>query len=291
VKYPPRRPRKIGLALPASLLSDVAHLRDKTIKVGFIGRACAIFRVEEVVVYKDRDDVDFKDAKLLVDLLNYMNCPQYLRKLLYPLKPELRFVGILPPLRTPNHPLESKVSELPASSFREGVVVGRRGSKVYVEVGLEEPIAVEASLKRGDRVIIHLVKRDGKVEATISSLSEVPFYFGFKAKLEWSPLVKVVKTSNYSFILATSRLGISLHEALPKLKEHLSSHSTFILFGSPKEGLAEILRREGFSLDEVANLTVNFIPHQGVETVRTEEAVLSVLSIVNWLSYPLEDRV
>jgi len=42
--------KKLAIAIPASVISDTPHLREKTAKIGLIGRAAAIFRVDEVVV-------------------------------------------------------------------------------------------------------------------------------------------------------------------------------------------------------------------------------------------------
>lgn len=278
---PPPRRTKLGVALPASLLSEAPGLREKTLRAGIVGRACAIFRVEEVVVYRDAEGFE-RDARLLVDLLNYQACPQYLRRLVYPLRPEFKYVGALPPLRTPNHPLESSIAELPPVSYREGVVVEGGRGLLIVEAGLDRPIEVSGEGRPGDRVIVKVVKEEEKVTATLVDKEQVPFYFGFRARLDLRGLSKVVRDSGYSFVLATSRLGLSLDEALPLLREGLR-RPTLVLYGSPREGLMEIVKREGLSLDDVAELTVNFIPKQGVKTVRTEEALLASLAIINFL--------
>ncbi|MCX8171858.1 MAG: RNA methyltransferase, partial [Candidatus Bathyarchaeota archaeon] len=92
------------MAIPASTVSDVPHLREKTLKIGWIGRALAIFRVDEVMVYPDIPEIDQSgDLKLISTILSYLETPQYIRKKLFGIMPELRYVGILPPLRTPHH--------------------------------------------------------------------------------------------------------------------------------------------------------------------------------------------
>ena len=45
--------KKLAIAIPASTISDTPHLREKTSKIGLIGRAAAIFRVDEIIVYLD----------------------------------------------------------------------------------------------------------------------------------------------------------------------------------------------------------------------------------------------
>lgn len=234
------------------------------------------------MVYRDAEGFD-RDARLLVDLLNYLACPQYLRRLVYPLRPEFKYVGALPPLGAPNHPLESRVAELPPTSYREGVVVECRRGLLIVEAGLDRPIEVSGRGGPGDRVVVKIVKEGGGLAATLVDRGQVPFYFGFRARLDLRGLGEVVKDCGYSFVLATSRLGLPLDEALPLLRERLRE-PTLVLFGSPREGLAEIVKREGLSLSDVAELTVNFIPNQGVRTVRTEEALLASLAVINFLS-------
>src|SRR5512136_2341947 len=93
--------RKLSIAIPSSVVSDTPHLREKTSKIGLIGRATAIFRVDDIIIYHDNPRINQrKDADLAAKLLSYMETPQYLRKKLFKLDPSLEYVGILPPLRT-----------------------------------------------------------------------------------------------------------------------------------------------------------------------------------------------
>ena len=54
----------------------------------------------------------------LARILQYVECPQYLRKRLFPMHPDLQFAGLLPPLDAPHHLRRGDVS-----CYREGVVV------------------------------------------------------------------------------------------------------------------------------------------------------------------------
>ena len=49
----PKREPSLTIAIPASLTSDTPHLREKTYKIGLIGRAAAIFRVDKIIVLSD----------------------------------------------------------------------------------------------------------------------------------------------------------------------------------------------------------------------------------------------
>ncbi|MDR2707975.1 MAG: RNA-binding protein, partial [Nitrososphaerota archaeon] len=44
---------KLTIAIPASIISDTPHLREKTSKIGLIARIAAIFRVHEIIIYPD----------------------------------------------------------------------------------------------------------------------------------------------------------------------------------------------------------------------------------------------
>jgi len=105
--------KHLAIAVPASVIADTPHLREKTSKIGFIGRAAAIFQVNEIIVYADDPKTSQnRDLALIATLLRYMETPQYLRKRLFELKPELKYAGILLSLRTPHHPLQGKIREL-----------------------------------------------------------------------------------------------------------------------------------------------------------------------------------
>jgi len=60
-----------------------------------------------------------------------------------------------------------------------------------------------------------------------------------------------------------------------------NSRRILVGFGSPSRGLHEIVDEEGLKLEEVADLIVNTVPRQGTETVRTEEAVIASLAVLN----------
>jgi predicted SPOUT superfamily RNA methylase MTH1 len=95
--------------------------------MGLVGRTAAIFRVEEIIIYPDNAEINQKnEINLIATLLSYIETPQYLRKSLFKLKPELRYAGILPPLRTPHHPLNRKIKNLKIGEYREGVTIQKR---------------------------------------------------------------------------------------------------------------------------------------------------------------------
>lgn len=68
--------KRLAIAIPASVVSDIPHLREKTSKVGLIGRAAAIFRVNQIIIYPDSPKSNQKDdMELIATLLAYMETP------------------------------------------------------------------------------------------------------------------------------------------------------------------------------------------------------------------------
>jgi predicted SPOUT superfamily RNA methylase MTH1 len=94
-----RRRNKISIAVPSSMVSEIGHLREKTIVLGQLGRAAGIYRVDEIIIYRDKVD----ESILMKYILGYLETPQYLRKHLFDHREELKYAGMLPPLRTPHH--------------------------------------------------------------------------------------------------------------------------------------------------------------------------------------------
>ena len=151
-----KREQKLAIAIPISIISDVPHLREKTLKIGLIGRAASIFRVNEILIFPDvPGSSQQRDRNLMVSLLSYMETPQYLRKHLFKIKPELRFAGILPPLRTPHHPLGKRIKDLKIGEYREGAIISITNSGSIVDFGVERP-----GLISGQKIPINCLRQD-----------------------------------------------------------------------------------------------------------------------------------
>ena len=273
---------KLAVAVPASVVSDTPHLREKTSKIGLIGRAAAIFRVNEVVVYADNPKVNQnRDLDLVATLLLYIETPQYLRKRLFKIDPRLKYAGILPPLRTPHHPLNSKTANLMVGEYREGVVLPGTKEGLLVDIGVEQPALIrEKQYAVGKRLTVQVIKtgRQSEVQAVNG---EVPGYWGYKVSVQ-SSLKKLVGQKNFDFVIGTSIRGTKWADIVEAVAEKCKqANSALVAFGAPARGLCEIARDESWNLDEEIDFLVNTIPNQGTKTVRTEEAVLASLSIMN----------
>ncbi len=276
--------KKLVIAIPASVISDTPHLREKTSKIGLLGRAAAIFRVNEIIVYPDNPKANQRgDVDLIATLLAYMETPQYLRKRLFKLEPRLQFAGILPPLRTAHHPLKEKAVGLKVGEYREGVVLSHAKEGLLVDIGVEQPALLrEEQFALGKRLTLQIVKGGEQVEVQAVNHEEVPVYWGFGVSAENRSFGKLVKEGKFDLTIATSKIGARLTDVAGKLSERWRAANAILVgFGAPTRGLHEIAREEGLRLDGIVDFVVNTIPDQGTETVRTEEALLASLAILN----------
>src|SRR5215467_5387424 len=149
MSQPPRRKQHVAVAVPASLTMDIPHLREKTSRIGYLGRSLAIFRVEQVLIYLDQDNEPARrEARLVEKILRFQETPPYLRRELFTVDKDLAFTGILPPLRTPSHP-DRKQPEI--GTTREAYVKSS-GRSSEVNAGFQQPVVVNASLKARTRV-------------------------------------------------------------------------------------------------------------------------------------------
>ena len=276
--------KKLSIAIPASVVSDTPHLREKTSKIGLVGRAAAIFRVDEIIVYPDNPkDNQTADMDLIATLLTYIETPQYLRKKLFKLRPELQYAGILPPLRTPHHPLNRKMKNLKVGEYREGATLSRIKEGTLVDIGVEQPALIpNKQLPMGKRLTVKITKVERRVEVELADRNEIPMFWGYVVTVERHSLGRLVRSRGFDLTVATSKRGVPFVNVAEKIREKWKKANTILVaFGAPTQGLYEIVKNEGLNLDDVVDFVVNAVPTQGTETIRTEEALIVSLTILN----------
>lgn len=266
---------QISIFIPDSFLSETNDLKLKTYKIGLIARSLAVFRVSQVIVYKDSLDEDYsEDANLISDVLTFMDTPQYLRKLAFPLKEELKHVGILPPLRTPHHPSEE---ELNIGDYRQGFTIKRNKKGTFVDIGADKLAFCKEQLTVKKIFSFKIVKL-GK-EIILDPDTPDDKYWGYDVLNTNQNLKNSLKKLKPDLVLSTTRLGTPISSILNDLKSEIqNSKQIAILFGGPYSGVDY-----NFDSSNWNNININTIPEQGTKTVRTEEAVNATLSIVNLL--------
>ena len=281
--------RKISIVLPASVIGVSDDLRVKTFRAGLIGRAAAIFMVDEVTIYLDDHSAEsISNQKVFAKLLRYMVVPQYLRRIVFKKEEDLRFAGLLPPLKIPSHTVPSSLKHVSPGSFRLASIVKTMGGKVVLETGLEKRLTApnpKSPLEAGEGSIVLIRVEDAsRLSARIVDSAESPFYLGYRVSSPRATLgeflrdVKAVK-------IGTSKYGEPAWQRLSKLKTILSKNEgVMIVFGSPSTGLREILAREKLRAGDVLDMLVNTVGEQGTETVRTEEALYITLPLITSLA-------
>jgi predicted SPOUT superfamily RNA methylase MTH1 len=265
---------KLSVAIPESSLSDESLKIDKTRKISVLARACAIFKVDTIFVYQDGGNYK-QDGGLMVMILKYLETPQFLRRRLFPKMNDLKFAGVLQPLKIPSHVTPANPKKIIRGDIREGIVVSIKGKK-FVDVGVNQLIAFFGHTPVGKRVTVQFKEGYPKLSVKEIDKDEATSYWGYSVK-ERSNLFGLL-TEWKGNVIITSRKGkTATKEQVAKYTT--SDKPTLVIFGSPEKGIHEII---GGKMKNVQNAkTLNFFPNQATETVRLEEALLGTLSIIN----------
>jgi methyltransferase len=263
---------RLAVSIPDTVLEDKESPRDKTTKVGLIARACSIYGVDVIEVY--RDPGGRSEGGAIRKVLEYLETPQYLRKRLFPLDETLRYAGMLPPLRIPSHKAKVPMAEVLVGEVREGVV----NSDGTVDVGLDQAPRLKAGADRGSRVTVRITSAS-PLEAEQTARERINQYWGYK--VEEKQAGEVLSDPRFKTKVATSRLGDPLEKVMGPLESAVvGSGGAKLIFGSPSRGLFDML---GKGLRGQVSFVVNLFPQQYVETVRTEEAIFAGLGLMSLL--------
>jgi len=292
----------LSIAVPGSIMENAQSPELRTYLAGQIARAACIFQADEVIVFDDyAEEANAKKAKYndsvgekvarqscvqLGRILQYLECPQYLRKSFFPIHKDLQYCGLLNPLNAPHH-LGTKDNFI----FREGVVLNtpvkaNKGS--IVNVGLLKQVRVDKVLIPGVRCTVKLLpqeKNSKKLKGIVVSpslpRSTTGIYWGYTVRIANS-LSKVFSQcpykEGYDLTIGTSDKGNTVDEfECPKYKHLL------IMFGG-LQGIEAALENDTvLDADDPKLLFdhyLNTMPEQGSKTIRTEEAILISLSVL-----------
>lgn len=267
---------RVRVVLPTSVLSVEHSPALKSIRVHQIARWSSIFGVHEVAFYKEPstgEDEHRSFKRLIEDHWKYFFTPPYLRRALVPLTPSLKYVGLLPPIR------------LKAFTASKRPRAGeRRLGYVYVNSSGEPNVLVEnnevyrgSEECRGRAGIVPVVVVSE--ESRLVRCADDPVYLGPKLSFSESLEEAVVKYRQASkYLIATDKTG-----ARPEVSTiaRMRGSDITLLFGGPKHDLFEISSQESFALSDYVDYTWNTVPGQEVVSVRTEEALIITLGILN----------
>ncbi|CAF1201069.1 unnamed protein product [Adineta ricciae] len=303
----------LSIALPASILRNAQSNELRTYLAGQIGRAACVFNIDEIIVFNDDETVEevdnnpFSASEQLIRLLEYLECPQYLRKQFFPRQKLLEYAGLLNPLDAPHH-LRTNEYWL----YREGVTLPLRpadGKGSWVDVGLyETKVQIDKRLQQGLRVTVRRTditpeeyfqtkelsndtqqtnkkKRiPGEIVSPSTPRLESAFYWGYQVR-KAETIRTVVEDcpfddgdnhpAKYDLVIGTSERGTSYD----KITEFPRFRHALIVFGG-LQGLEKAFAQEEDSMtaEQLFHFYLNTCPQQGSRTIRTEEAILITLS-------------
>nr|XP_026496787.1 putative methyltransferase C9orf114 [Vanessa tameamea] len=292
----------VSIAVPGSILENAQSAELRTYLAGQIARAACVFCVDEIIVYDDvGDKLDTKKSKLedidgvkiarkscvqLARILQYLECPQYLRKHFFPIHKDLEFAGLLNPLDAPHH-----LRMTNDFKFREGITMNKKvkpGKGSQVNVGLLQDVSTDKLLNPGIRVTVKMLpssegskKMKGKIVSLTSPRAETGVYWGYTVRIANS-LSQVFTLcphkDGYDLTIGTSDRGTPIDD-LP-VNEVKYNHA-LIMFGGLHGIEAALESDEQLQVEEASllfNHYVNVLPNQGSRTIRTEEAILIAMS-------------
>lgn len=103
----------ISIALPSSVIDNCLTLDLKCFVASMVGRCCAIFGIDEVVIFDDLSVVvnttpgsglkNSKHSMGAAEMLQYIECPPYLRKNFFPYRKDLENAVEMNPIDIPHH--------------------------------------------------------------------------------------------------------------------------------------------------------------------------------------------
>ena len=271
---------------------------------GQIARALSVFCVDEVIVFDDGNSHPYQNPNdeytgksdpdhFLFQLLSYLETPAHLRKLLFPIHPNLSSAGQLPSLDLPHH---LKPKEW--CPYREGVTLPGADSRgTLVEAGLRIPVTVAEQIPENHRVTLKFLsgaevaaKDTNAPEIRAEPVSpeeprqEAGYYWGFnvrRAKGLSTVFTECGYEGGYDMTIGTSERGLdveSIYSGEEDQKVDKFKH-LLVVFGGVA-GL-EVAVKNDPDLQKLGVVDakvmfdrwVNVCPGQGSRTIRTEEAV------------------
>jgi predicted SPOUT superfamily RNA methylase MTH1 len=186
-------------------------------------------------------------------------------------------------LRTPHHPLSGKTKHLKIGEYREGLVLSEAKEGLLVDIGVQQPALMrQKQYTQNQRLTLQIVNIGDYVEVQPVSRNVVPGYWGYRVRVDKRLLGQILQDEVFDLRVATARNGSNFKDVVDKISEKWhESTRILIAFGAPSRGLNEIAADLGLKLDELVDFTINTVPNQGTATVRTEEALIASLAILN----------
>jgi predicted SPOUT superfamily RNA methylase MTH1 len=263
---------KTVCVIPLSSVWFGAHLREKTLRVASILRTCGIFRIPTLYLLDDIGERATRDE--VKEIADYLLLPPYLKKHIK-LSDTLRYVGIAPPIKTPLHQVKFD-SEPALGEVRAGIVVSADSNRTLVDVGLRDYCELTGAdqIRAGTRVIVQVISpKSHSNHRPRAKIITTPrgMYLGTE--------LRMVPTNDLSWVdpnwykVELTRHGSGHWSELPRNENRWIA----IFVGNQRDDPSAIC---SVSFDK----RVCLMHYQGVETIRSEEAIFIALSQLSGLN-------
>lgn len=241
--------RTISLAFPSSIFDNTPTPHLEAYLVGQLARAAVVFNVTEIVIFREDDGIsqDYGRIDRLIKLFEYAECPQYLRKRIFSIEPDLKYAGMIHPLEAQHH-LRTSQLECP---YREGITLkhlqvekkGEQKDVTEVNIGLNQTVVVDGTVELNTRVTVQVdphdlkkmqamlgpamdIKPEAIIVPPVEPLEKLNLYWGYYVRKADS-LTQVLrqnvfvpdKKNFYDLIIGTSERGINIDQLEMRKKD------------------------------------------------------------------------
>ncbi len=192
IEYTRKKLKSISICIPDSIIDKCQSSELRSYFISQLARTCSQFQVDEIIILKDHSyktkSLKFDATGYVARNLQYIETPQYLRKALFGIHPDLKYTGLMNPIECKHH---LKADEW--CQYREGVVLNRPARKgdesSWVDIGLYmKQCKVSISLQAGTRVTVKLDQEGfeitekfftGTVVSSSQPKDEANLYWGY----------------------------------------------------------------------------------------------------------------
>lgn len=281
--FEPRVINNLTLIMSDGFLQNESSLFLKSLKIGALFRTFCIFRIKKVIFY--HDDGQEEDRQVIKDIVSYLNRAPYLRKYVGK-KQNLKFSAAIPPVQTASHVGTRSGSTL----FKEAAILSREIDRNHLKslivdtgertakIHLNDEDKYSSKLTEDDLIIISIDDQNH-----LGIVDSVPFYWKTEFEFGKKPLGEIFSrfsSEQYHNIFATAYGDVITYSNLKKKLKSAENRDLIIYFGPIKGSFRDFINKSKMTVGRNCSF-VNFIPDQGTMTVRIEEAIHSVLTLLN----------
>eukprot|EP01016_Furgasonia_blochmanni_P029745 TRINITY_DN3116_c0_g1_i7.p1 TRINITY_DN3116_c0_g1~~TRINITY_DN3116_c0_g1_i7.p1 ORF type:complete len:497 (+),score=142.70 TRINITY_DN3116_c0_g1_i7:49-1539(+) len=280
----------VSICIPDSIIQLAQSEELRSYFVSQISRISSIFCVDEIIILRDfayqpKND-SFDPSAFICRNLQYLETPQYLRKTLFSIHHDLKYVGLMTPIDAHHH---LRIDE--ESEYREGVILDRPTKDTdgsWVDVGLRKQLKLDRKIVPKTRVTVKIDNWKDSNNPAVKFLTGTPVspyepkerlgrYWGYSVRVSHG-LNKVFNEcpyeDGYDFMIAIDNDGESIADAQPPDPRKEYKH-VLVVFGGI-EGIKSLVESDEKSklkvsdldttFDRIVKLDVNY----GVRNLRTE---------------------